>query len=341
LDRPSVYAKSAREGFVSKVLVSALLSATALMSVTWSQTAQSSDDAGATRRHFGQYLMQVGQEQYEQGFYEEAAKTCQMAQQYKDALDLIEQRKLQSLWDKARSAAADPKRTKVQPATLPVRAQDGTAPVSAGTAGPGDGSGSAPAQSVNRVARDYYDSVTAYSAGDWAAARQGFAKLVQDPSLPAHMRETIRGYLAEIDAKQGTGQPAVPAGTMGTVPAVGVTALANTPAVPSAAPDANKVADTNVPAAAAPTPQSEVERIADLYTRSLELYSQGELQAARQGFVEVAHSGLFKAAEGKRPEDYIIAIDRRLAAAQQPQTPVQPSPASAVVVRPPVADQWQ
>ena len=45
MDRRSVYAKSAREGIVSTILISVLLSATALMSVTWSQTAQSSDDA--------------------------------------------------------------------------------------------------------------------------------------------------------------------------------------------------------------------------------------------------------------------------------------------------------
>ena len=94
-------------------------------------------------------------------------------------------------------------------------------------------------------------------------------------------------------------------------PAVGVTALANTPVDPNA---------QAVPAAA--PSQSEVERIADLYARSLELYSQGELVAARQGFAEVAKSGLFRAPEGKRPEDFIATIDRLQAA----QSPAQPAP---------------
>ncbi len=321
MDRPSVYAKSAREGIVSTILVSILLSATILMSVTWSQAAQSSDDAPAKMRQFGQYLMQVGQGQYDQGSYGEAVKTFQMAEKYKDYLDPVEQRKLQSLLEKARSAAADQKRTPAKPATVPVRAEGRPAPANVATASPTDGSGSAPAQNLNGVLRDYYESVKAYFAGDFPAAKQGFTKVLQNPSLPPSMAETIRGHLADIDAKQGNVQP--------TAPAVGVTALANTPAVPIAPADGNKVADTNAPAAAATAPaQSEVERIAELYTRSLELYQQGELQAARQGFVEVAKSGLFKAAPGKRPEDYIIAIDRRLAAAQQAQTPAQPTPAA-------------
>ena len=79
MDRPSVYAKSAREGIVSTILTSVLLSATALMSVTWSQSAQSSDDA--TMRHLGQYLMSVGQKQYDGGSYDQAVTTLQMAGQ--------------------------------------------------------------------------------------------------------------------------------------------------------------------------------------------------------------------------------------------------------------------
>ena len=74
MDRPNMYAKSARQGVVSTVLVSVLLSATALMSVTWSQAAQSSDDANANMRHLGQYLMRVGQEQYDRGSYDQAEK---------------------------------------------------------------------------------------------------------------------------------------------------------------------------------------------------------------------------------------------------------------------------
>ncbi len=269
MDRPSVYAKSAREGIGSRILVSVLLSATALMSVTWSQTAQSSDDARTKSRHWGQTLMQVGQRQYDKGFYDEAAKTCQMAQPYKDYLDPVEQRKLQVLLEKALSAAADQKRvTEAKLAAPPVRAGGSPAPANAAMASPTGGSGSAPAQNLNGIARDYYESVTAYSNGDFAAAKQGFTKLLQNKSLSASMADTIRGYLVEIDARQGNGRPAVPAGAIQTLPAVGVTALANTPAAPSAPADANKPADTNAPAAAVPSAPSEVERIAELAART-------------------------------------------------------------------------
>ncbi|MBM4029669.1 MAG: hypothetical protein FJ280_30360, partial [Planctomycetes bacterium] len=291
--------------------------------MTWSQTAQSSD--GASTRHLGQYLMHVGQEQYNRGSYDQAVKTFRMAQEHKDSLDPIEQRKLQSLQEKAVSAAAEQKRVaEASPSqTGPVSASPPT------SSGAGDTTG-APGQSLSALAYRYYQSVVAYTAGDLETAQAGFTRVLEDESLPTLMAETIRGYLAEIEAKQSGGTSVVPArASTETAPAVGVTALANTPAV-SGAPVAT---DTNAPAAvAAPLPASEVERIAELYYRSLELYGEGELLAARQGFVEVARSGLFQAPEGRRPEDYVIAIDRRLAATQQAQAPVPPGPA----VTPPI-----
>jgi len=72
------------------------------MSVTWSQAARGSDDA--TMRHLGQYLMGVGQKQYDGGSYDQAVTTFQMAEKRKDYLDPVEQRKLQSLLEKARAA---------------------------------------------------------------------------------------------------------------------------------------------------------------------------------------------------------------------------------------------
>ena len=90
------------------------------------------------------------------------------------------------------------------------------------------------------------------------------------------------------------------------------------------------------PAAGTPgarMPQDDRQRIEQLYNRSWELYSQGELEAARRGFVEVAQSGLYAAPEGKRPEDYVATIDRLLASApsvapavSQGVAPANPSP---------------
>jgi hypothetical protein len=46
----------------------------------------------------------VGQKQYEGGSYDQAVTTLQMAEKRKDYLDPVEQRKLQSLLEKARAA---------------------------------------------------------------------------------------------------------------------------------------------------------------------------------------------------------------------------------------------
>ena len=50
-----------------------------------------------------------------------------------------------------------------------------------------------------------------------------------------------------------------------------------------------------------------------LYNHSVELYLAGRLEEARQGFIEVARSGLMAAPVGKSAEDYLIKIDTILA----------------------------
>ena len=92
---------------------------------------------------------------------------------------------------------------------------------------------------------------------------------------------------------------------------------------------------------AAGEPQTEAERIEALYKRSRELYSAGELEVARRGFVEVRDSGLATAPQGQRPEDYIATIDRllaaegSLAAPQPPATQPQMLSAAAPAMSPP------
>ncbi len=265
MDRPIVYANSAREGIVSRILVSVLFSATALMSVTWSQAAQSSDDADAALRRLSQSYITDGQKLYERGSYEQALKTFQMAQAHQDYLDPADQQKLKALQDKTNAALAAQKRA---------------------------------------------------AAALIATAQAGGSTAPSAKSTPVRTASATGGAPAGTAPKPPQGQ---------TAPAVGVTVLANTPA------DANAAA-APVPAAAT----SDVERVAELYTRSVELYSQGELAAARQGFVEVQKSGLFKGPEGKRPEDYIATIDRLQASAQPTQVPAQPTPMPAAAAPTPV-----
>ncbi len=365
MDRPNVYAKFLRTGSVSTVLASAFLVATVFLQVASGQGAEGGDDA--RMRTLVQYAIQKGVQQYERGFYAEAEKTFQMAQGYTEYLEPVEQRKLESLRERAALAAKERKRAlEVRQTAEQLRAGGDMAAARAqlesiksseyltemerreiaavlrGTGlppGAGDdtgvpGQGGAAAQAArgsqgaqpgagnmlngpaNGVHNLYYESIKAYQSGDLQKAKEGFTKVLVNGQLPVLMAETIRGYLAEIEnaeSKQGGGQPVVlPEMTARAWSPVGAVASPNMPA--------NSIA---VDAAAAQQAEKERQRIERLYVHSCELYSQGELAAARQGFVEVAESGLFPASEGKRAQDYIARIDHLLAAsgAVQPRTP--------------------
>ncbi|MBN1796205.1 MAG: hypothetical protein JW804_05985 [Sedimentisphaerales bacterium] len=53
-------------------------------------------------------------------------------------------------------------------------------------------------------------------------------------------------------------------------------------------------------------------QIADLYNQSVDYYNTGQLEKARQGFLEVSLSGLMVAPQGGRAEDYLAKIDAEL-----------------------------
>lgn len=58
--------------------------------------------------------------------------------------------------------------------------------------------------------------------------------------------------------------------------------------------------------------------MAQLYNQSVDYYNAGNIERAREGFLEVARSGLAVAQAGKRAEDYLAKIDAQLAE-QMPQ----------------------
>jgi len=337
---------------VSIVLASVLLSVTVFAQVGPSQSGQGSDDA--MMRQLVQYFMRVGTEQYERGYYIEAEKTFQMAQGYGEFLEPVERHRLESMLEKSGLAAIERKHALATKQTGEQLLGDGQlvaaresllgvqdsgfltdqeraevgvtlqqietasavveAPVRADVAS-GDvaveqmtevPAGPTLDQFKSRVAELYYQSVKAYHAGDFAAARSGFAEVLDSGLMPAPMVQTIQGYLHDMDGSaQGAGadRPIALSG------------------LSAAQPGSNDVAvmPSVYPVAASPagmSPQSDRQRIEQLYNRSWELYSEGELEAAREGFVEVAESGLFTAPEGRRPEDYIATIDRLLAVSQ-------------------------
>jgi len=54
---------------------------------------------------------------------------------------------------------------------------------------------------------------------------------------------------------------------------------------------------------------SQKKNINELYNKSVELYHAGELDKARDGFLEVTRYGLLSTPKGKSPEDYLVEID--------------------------------
>ena len=337
---------------------------------TPAQSERNGDDA--TMRHLVQYLMRTGTEQYNRGYYIQAEATFRMAQGYGEYLEPLERRKLGSLQEKTSLAAVERKRALEAKATGEglvkqgqteaartrlegVRdsefltekeraevatslaglartdvARAGDEPVTSAPAAAGSKAADADAleQYRNRIAQKYYEGMKAYHSGDFATAEKGFTEVLESGLMPAAMAETIRGYLADIrkgGVKLGRERAVSPASEAAvTFPSARTSAVTGAPVTYAA----EKTGAGNA--------QTEAERIEALYNQSWELYSGGELEAARRGFAEVAKSGLYSAPPGKRAEDYIKTIDRLLAARQEApaQRPAQPKPVEVVRAKP-------
>ncbi|MBP7050322.1 MAG: hypothetical protein KBE65_04840, partial [Phycisphaerae bacterium] len=290
-------------------------------------------------RQLARYIVSVGQQQCDRGSYSEAEKTLQKAQDYAQHLDVVEQKKLEVL--RARVGKAVVERRRIDEAKRNAQQQNQKGDVLAAqtcleaiqdsefltarerveidnllsksrpSAAPAVSRITAPAPEQRQagVAETYYRSMTAYHAGELEAAREGFTKVLDSGELPAVMVDSVRDYLARIEEAQagsGVGRPVAVADVSAqAMPTIGaVVAPANVPA--------------NLRAQNPPAGQSESERIQGLYNRSRELYIQGDLAGAREGFVEVDRSGLISAPPGLRPQDYIAQIDQQLASQAVP-----------------------
>ncbi len=338
---------------MSLVLASILLTATVFAQVNPSQNVSDGDEA--VMRRLAQYFNRVGTEQYELGYYIEAKKTFQMAQGYAEYLEPVEQKKLASMLEKSGLAAIERQKVLEQRLAAVQLYQQGDSAAArshleaikdskfltederveiqlslrqldAASAGSTPDKGDslraatpavepvvaekAPEQSTlgrfkNRIAETYYESVKAYHAGDYETARVGFNEVLESGVMPVTMTEDIRGYLADMEGAKS--------GRKATAEKVSMTEVSASELAQASAADI-----TGMPTAydAQEGQQGEAARMKQLFDSSWELYSRGELKAAREGFVKVAQSGLYTADPGKRPEDYIETIDRLLASSE-------------------------
>jgi tetratricopeptide (TPR) repeat protein len=354
LDRSICLFKPFGRGFLSIALFLILLLLAFIPQVVLSQTEQANDDQ--TMRNVVQYLMRVGTEQYEKGFYVQAEKTFLMTQGYQEYLTGLERTKLTTLLQKAQTAARErevvlqqrekaykligqgelkqaktqllkikdsdfltsEEKATVERTIVGINAQlfgtsdalkdsslvslpeERTQPITQPSGVIADEQ-----MSEKEVAELYYQSLQLYRQGHLRQARDGFIRVLNSGLIPEPMAATIKRDLERINQSLASTNNLIKSRGPGraelqkSLPQVNFAPLNESVPQPTQQPNNVGV-------------QQQIERIMQLYDRSVVLYYQGQLTSARQGFAQVAKSELFVAPPGKAPEDYIAAIDQLL-----------------------------
>jgi hypothetical protein len=81
----------------------------------------------------------------------------------------------------------------------------------------------------------------------------------------------------------------------------------------------------------------QTKEAADLYKLSVKYYRSGEIDKARQGFIQVAGKGLLTLPQGQTAEDYLIKIDNSLlaeAGLSKPTEIIVPEPTEKTALKP-------
>jgi len=81
------------------------------------------------------------------------------------------------------------------------------------------------------------------------------------------------------------------------------------------------------------------KEITELYNRSVALYRAGEFEKARDGFAEVARSGLLVAPRGQTAEDYLLQIDSILTEQPRGTSPAESNLVSLPPAQPNIQDE--
>jgi tetratricopeptide (TPR) repeat protein len=250
-------------------------------------------------RQVVQYLIQVGTDQFQRGYYPQAEKTLLMAQGYQEYLTLAERSRLNEFLEKTHKAALE--------RDLALKHKQTAA-----------------------------DLVT---KGDLTTAKAHLERIKDSQFLTEAERKQVAGYLAQIDRQAGAAKP----------PPKKPEELESLVApAPQKVPEEPKKSTEQV--------NGRTKQIVELYFRSMDYYRTGQLEKAREGFIEVINSGLIPPLMGKTLQGYIARIDSilgprqvetKLPASEQekPQqqlpdpVPSQPEGATSVPVIEPIVQQ--
>ena len=280
LNKPSFLTESFGRRSLSVVLALILLPI-----ITISQVAPSQENESADReanRGLVQYILQLGQKQYDKGFFEEAVKTFLEAQGYEEDLTVAVREQLNEHLEKSQIAVLKRKR-----ALETFRAVN------------------------DLIKRDRLIQAKTY-----------LEKIKDNEFLTKEERKDIIEVFRRIDTQIMAAQAKLEE------------AKSKKPSIK--AKPVESASEVKKPVLSR---EEQRNKIAALYFQSLGFYRTGQLEKAREGFVQVASSDLIPPQMRKRVEGYLAEIDRRLPKrAERKLVREQEEPVVVAVVSPGVSE---
>jgi general secretion pathway protein D len=206
-------------------------------------------------RQVVQYLIQVGTDQFQRGYYPQAEKTLLMAQGYQEYLTVAERSRLSEFLDKTHKAALE-----------------------------------------RELALKYKQTAAdLISKGELTAAKAHLERIKDSQFLTETERKQVAGQLLQIEYQTGGAKlpPKKPEESQSLVTPV--------PPQPSKVPEEPNKTTGQV--------DGRTKQVVELYSRSMNYYRTGQLEKAREGFIQVINSGLIPPPMAKTLQGYIARID--------------------------------
>ncbi|MCJ7675879.1 MAG: hypothetical protein MUO33_12125, partial [Sedimentisphaerales bacterium] len=249
MSKPSFLIESLGIRPLSIILLLSVLLVVVLSEVVPSQQQEVGEDQ--MMRQVVQYLIQVGTDQFQRGYYPQAEKTLLMAQGYQEYLTVAERSRLNEFLEKTHKAALERDLTLKHKQTAA-------------------------------------DLVT---KGDLTTAKAHLERIKDSQFLTEAERKEVAVQIQQIDRKR-----------VGTKPPAKRPEESESLVAPP-----QKVAEE--PNKAAEQVDGRTKQIAELYYSSLNYYRTGQLEKAREGFIEVINSGLIPPRMAETLRGSIARID--------------------------------
>ncbi|MBC8472065.1 MAG: hypothetical protein H8D56_21615, partial [Planctomycetes bacterium] len=252
MNKPSFLTESIGRRSLSIVLAIILLPIITLSKVAPSQENEGSERRESIRRIVQTYL-QTGQEEYAKGFYDQAAKTFQMAQGYEEYLTVAMREQLSGFLEKSQIAVLKRKR-----------------------------------------ALETFKAVNDLIKRDQIIQAKTYLEKIKDNEfLTKEELKQIAEVFRQIDAQV-------------------LAAQTRLEKAESQKLSIEKPAQPAVVKEPVVSPNEREKETSDLLNQSTALFYTGQIEKAREGFIEVISSGLLSPQVRKTVEGYVAQIDRRL-----------------------------